>query len=275
MRRAARSLMLGIVLASWIGSGTAVAGSLVEFANVSQQAPKLLGYLVRPIGEGSFPAVVVLHGCGGFSSHSAGIADTLGSWGYVALAVDSLGPRGFSNHCGSFFLGQAFDAYAAFRFLAQQEYVDPVRIAVLGQSMGGASTLSAVDRDMTAQYFTERFTAAVAYYPGCDLAAATMTAPTLILIGEADDWTPAERCRQMVAYVRPDSAPIALTVYPGAYHAFDVPRLQPGRRYGAIGSNTTNLPPRMRKQRRAPSSRQISEAHLRKNPGPNRQVKPG
>jgi len=28
----------------------------------------------------------VLHGCGGISSHSTGIDDRLGSWGYVALA---------------------------------------------------------------------------------------------------------------------------------------------------------------------------------------------
>ena len=35
----------------------------------------------------------------------------------------------------------------------------------------------------------------------------------------------------MVARSRPDSAPIALTVYPGAYHGFDVRLLQPGVRY--------------------------------------------
>jgi len=29
----------------------------------------------------------------------------------------------------------------------------------------------------------------------------------------------------------PDGAPIALTVYPGAYHAFDVVQLQPGTRF--------------------------------------------
>jgi dienelactone hydrolase len=47
-----------------------------------------------------FPAVVVLHGCSGISSHSARIADRLGSWGYVALAVDSLGLRGIASRCG-------------------------------------------------------------------------------------------------------------------------------------------------------------------------------
>ena len=47
-------------------------------------------------GEGPFPAVVVLHGCIGITGHFTGIADRLSSWGYVALAVDSLGPRGLA-----------------------------------------------------------------------------------------------------------------------------------------------------------------------------------
>jgi dienelactone hydrolase len=37
----------------------------------------------------------------------------------------------------------------------------------------------------------------------------------------------------MVRHARPDSAPIAMTVYPGTHHAFDVEQLQPGRQvYG-------------------------------------------
>ena len=171
----------------------------------------------------------MLHGCSGFSSHSAAIADRLGSWGYVALTVDSFGPRGVASACGRGLAVQAFDAYAALQYLAGLEEVDPARIAVLGQSMGGSSVLNAVDHDMFAQYLTERFRAAVAYYPVCALPGRMMTAPTMILIGEADDWTPADRCREMIAKAHPDGAPIALTVYPGAHHAFDVAWLQPWR----------------------------------------------
>jgi dienelactone hydrolase len=225
-----------------LGSGAASAGTLVEFPNLPGHTPaNLSGYLARPDsglsaelggpsnGGAPYPAVVVLHGCNGMFGHSAVIADRLSSWGYVTLAVDSLGPRviGIANRCGRGLPDQAFDAYAALRYLSQLDFVDPARVAVFGQSMGGETALHAVDHDPAA----ERFRAVIAYYPFCDIPAATMTAPTLILIGEADETNPVERCREMVAHARPDGAPIALTVYPGVHHNFDVALLTPGVRY--------------------------------------------
>jgi dienelactone hydrolase len=128
--------------------------------------------------------------------------------------------------------------------------------------MGGFAVLYAVDCDLAGQYFREGFRAAVAYYPGCDIPAPKMTAPTLILIGEADEANPVERCREMVAHARPDGVPIALTVYPGVHHNFDVAQMTPASAISAIGSNTTSRRPRMRKRRRAPSSLLISPGHL-------------
>src|SRR5690349_4121596 len=101
MRVAFRISLLAIGLAAFLAAGAALAGALVEFPNVSEREPKLLGYLARPTGEGPFPAVVVLHGCGGFSSAgSLQLADQLKDWGYVALMVDSLTPRALTTACG-------------------------------------------------------------------------------------------------------------------------------------------------------------------------------
>ena len=107
MRLAFRISLLAIGLASLLGTGAASAGSLIVFPNLPGHTPaSLSGYLARPDAGLSaelggslkygapFPAVVVLHGCNGMFGHSAEIADRLSSWGYVALAVDSFGPRG-------------------------------------------------------------------------------------------------------------------------------------------------------------------------------------
>jgi dienelactone hydrolase len=64
-----------------------------------------------------------------------------------------------------------------------------------------------------------------------------MTVPTLILIGDRDDWTPADACRKMAAgesdigVTRTKGAGdvVTLVVYPGATHAFDA--VAPSRRY--------------------------------------------
>jgi dienelactone hydrolase len=73
----------------------------------------------------------------------------------------------------------------------------------------------------------------VALYPGCarppDRRRAAGSepyrpvAPLLILIGERDDWTPAEPCRKLAAAAQEAGHPVAIKVYPGAHHAFDSP----------------------------------------------------
>jgi dienelactone hydrolase len=61
-----------------------------------------------------------------------------------------------------------------------------------------------------------------------------MTVPTLILIGERDDWGTADACRKMVAgeddvgisRQKDESATVRLIVYPDAYFGFDIPALE-------------------------------------------------
>ena len=58
--------------------------------------------------------------------------------------------------------------------------------------------------------------------------------PTLILIGDKDDWSPAAACEQMVAGARGRTAKAIITVYPGAYHDFDRPELPLQQRSGVL-----------------------------------------
>jgi dienelactone hydrolase len=183
-----------------------------------------MGYLARPDEPGRHPAVIELHGCSGFGTMDVVVADVLKSFGYVALALDSLGD---ANVCdrnpGDGALAEAFDAYAALDWLAEQSYVDPSRVALLGFSMGGGATLDGVEPGLIEDKKSRRFRAAIAYYPWCKDRAYLTTVATLILVGDRDDWTHASWCREMMARRDGQGSPVELTVYPDATHAFNFP----------------------------------------------------
>src|SRR5688572_14640867 len=54
----------------------------------------LRGLFVRPEGKGPFPTIILLHGCDGIQPFQEQWTKDLVALGYVALLVDSHGPRG-------------------------------------------------------------------------------------------------------------------------------------------------------------------------------------
>jgi dienelactone hydrolase len=114
----------------------------------------------------------------------------------------------------------------------------------MGGSHGGSSTLAAIADVAANAKHENRFAAAIALYPSCGRSIGGWVverakeaehkivgysgvfkplAPLLILVGEADDWTPAEPCRQLAAASRQAGHPVDIVVYPGAHHSFDSP----------------------------------------------------
>ena len=187
-------------------------------------APLLLsGRLQKPDGDGPFPAVVLLHGCAGVQPKRDHLwAKRLVSWGYVTLQVDSFRPRGITSICAvggkesADMLGRRVDdTYDAQRYLTGLPFVDSKRIAVMGWSNGGATTLNALYHKRH-----NPFNAAVAMYPSCREPLGGLVAQLLILIGAKDDWTPADRCVAMMPSGK-SNFEVALQVYPDAYHAYD------------------------------------------------------
>jgi dienelactone hydrolase len=184
--------------------------------------------IYRPEGTGPFPFVVLMHGCGGLhreASWTAWVqpwADLLGQHGIGTAVVDSFGPRGVDQVCtgnvAAWAVRRADDAYSARRWPAEQPYVDPKRIAVMGMSNGGRTVLASL---RTALAHPDPFVAGVALYPGCQNdVGSTFYAPLLVLIGSADMVTPARFCEQ-TKRGQPAFAPaLELVVYPGGPHAF-------------------------------------------------------
>jgi dienelactone hydrolase len=223
-----------LVAALLTGSAAAIAetsASIVDFETPLSRLEPLQGYLRQPAGASPSPAVVLLHGCAGRARQlDEHWGRQIAAWGYITLTVDSFGPRGLKNTCSSGALVDlALDAYRALGFLVQQRFVDSSRVAVLGFSQGAWQALSSVERGVVEQASPNKFRAAIGFYPPCLGFKGDMTVPTLVLIGELDDWTLAVECRNMVdgrddwgiSRQKDQGVPIKLIVYPGAYHAFD------------------------------------------------------
>jgi len=236
------ALLAGLVIArAAIAAAPETIPAMVELETPLSASQPLQGFLREPDGAGPSPAVVLLHTCSGnWRQLDERWGRRIASWGYVTLTVDSFGPRGIQNTCTSGApVDMAFDAYRALDFLVRKPFVDPARVAVLGFSQGGWLTLTSVEHGVVENVAHNKFRSAVAFYPPCLGFKDDMTAPTLVLIGELDDWTPATECRNMaegrddygISRHKGDGVPISLIVYPGAYHSFDIPAFRNGVQY--------------------------------------------
>jgi dienelactone hydrolase len=121
------------------------------------------------------------------------------------------------------------DAIAARAYLQLRGDVRKNAVSLLGWSNGGSTVIYAVRRDRAPADSGPDFAAAVAFYPGCrtpfEGGRWNARLPLLILIGEADDWTPAAPCRALAGDAAKAGEPVSIVTYPGAYHDFDHPNL--------------------------------------------------
>ncbi|WP_245178329.1 dienelactone hydrolase family protein [Cupriavidus sp. AcVe19-1a] len=222
--------------------------------------PALTAYWFVP-REGAtpraLPVVVALHGCGGLLSPHEPMttvaadygadasallqqryreyAQWLTARGYAVLMPDSFSARGKPHgtctepidNRGIDDRTRRADALAALRWLGTQPGVDPARIVLLGWSNGAQAVLATVDASRPWPTGTPQVERAVAFYPGCKRAVRQhdyrLRAPVLLMIGGADDWTPATRCAMLQSAVlaRQPNARFRLEIYPGAHHGFD------------------------------------------------------
>ncbi len=191
--------------------------------------------LFRPDGDGPFPAIVLMHGCGGWQpavrdglrTHAEFLRDS----GFVVLNLDSFGTRQYgggklcSNNPALYraLSYRTSDAFDAMRYLANQDFVAADNIFLMGQSNGGAVAIRAAKESAPQRYGKgdAAFRGVVAYYPWCGelgRSRVSLSAPLLILAGGRDNWVPASECQG----VRGEGASLEVKVYPNAAHSFDL-----------------------------------------------------
>ncbi len=208
--------------------------------DASDSGLMLSGDIAIPSGAGPFPAVVLMHGCGGYTDRfRRDWPDYLNGLGYLTFTVDSFGPRGFRKCNRKLFgirdtdRGQrdrylARDAYGALDFLATVPIVDKTRVAVMGFSFGAITVNMIAGRKLRAIGAPD-FRAAIGYYGHCyRLTSPTDRIPLLLLIGSEDKWLRDDPrgpgCGQFT-----NTGKVELHVLKGAHHGFDNPRFKSPR----------------------------------------------
>jgi dienelactone hydrolase len=195
----------------------AAATEIVTFKRKDQSM--VTAKLTKPQDKGPFTAIILLHGCLGFDKHYNVWAERLGTWGYVAMQLDSFGPSGKLSIC-NLPSERAQNLCDAKSYLSGLPFVDPKRIGVMAWSQAGALTLASLCARLSAQRQENPFRVAVAFYPYCFKPLVEMNMPLLVLVGELDDWCPSGLWREKIP-LRKARHEVSLKVYPGAYHCFD------------------------------------------------------
>ncbi len=197
----------------------------------------LKAMLYRPSGDGPFPAVVAMHGCGGLVDRAGKFRPEYGDWaqslvaaGFAVLFPDSYTSRSLGPQCTIQRRRirpdreRLSDAHAARAWLQGQRWVHADRVGLLGWSNGAVAALWTVRPRAVPKDGQPDFRSAIAFYPGCrrlNDTAWSARIPTLILIGASDDWSRPRDCELMISQARGRSAMATIIKYRGAYHYFD------------------------------------------------------
>jgi dienelactone hydrolase len=233
------------LLAVGLAAVLALAAPMASAEQVLIPAPDgvaLVGHWMPRPGGGHGPAVVALHGCGGlfdrtgtaFDRRFSDYVERLHRAGFHVLLPDSFGSRGSGPICtvpnGERSITvetRRGDALAAIDWLASRPEVDSRRIVILGWSHGATTTLSALNAARPAH--ARNVVAAIVFYPGCSALLKQpfdLRVPTLMLLGEKDDWTPPQSCVRLVERLRQaqPAAEVEVHVYADSHHGFDSTR---------------------------------------------------
>jgi len=185
----------------------------------------LNGFLARPSGNGSFPAVVIIHEWWGLSDHIKDIAQRFAREGFVALALDCYSRLGYTVTKdpaeAAKWMEQVQsqqvlkDLNATTQYLKTLPFVDAWKLAVAGFCMGGTFALMAAAHNSD-------FKASVPFYgqiPPSD-SLKYLICPVLFIHGASDTWILKRDVERLGQAMKQYGKTGEVHSYPNCGHAF-------------------------------------------------------
>ena len=198
----------------------------------NQQEQEVFGKLTFP-GESidmkkKFPLIIGVAGSLGWRKHHYEYIKMYQEMGFATFELNSFQSRNITSTVGSQVeittATMILDAYRAFEKLAKHPNIDKDRVSITGWSLGGAVTLFSAWKPVKEAITSDlKFASHLAFYPPCffDPENTEFTdSPIHILIGELDNWTPADPCLNFVNKISNNSN-VDLTIYANSHHSFD------------------------------------------------------
>jgi dienelactone hydrolase len=200
--------------------------------------------LCRPAhAEGATPAVLVLHGCGGFGSLDGSLVHALPRAGIATLYVDYFAqtpPAGHRGYCGAggdapnvftTWHREVIDGAAALR---RTRGIDPHRVGVVGWSLGGGVALDAAASPAEPGHAPRPFDAMViysSYAEGPVLTQARRLPPTMLLSAGTTDAVPMSGAIALHRALEEAHVPTRLHIWPHGKHSWPGPQGAQGLRW--------------------------------------------
>ena len=198
----------------------------------NQQEQEVFGKLTFPNDsfdvKKKYPLIIGVAGSLGWRKHHYEYMKMYQENGFATFELNSFQSRNIVSTVGSQVeittATMILDAYKAFEKLAKHPNIDEEKVSITGWSLGGAVTLFSAWKPVKEAITSDlKFASHLAFYPPCffDPENTEFTdSPIHILIGELDNWTPADPCRNFVNKIS-NKSNVDLTIYTNSHHSFD------------------------------------------------------
>jgi len=202
----------------------------------SQEDKEVFGILHFPENydlEKKYPAIVASHGSSNWRAHHLKYLEQMRQAGFIVFAMHPFDSRGVNSTVGNQINVTSetviYDMAMSLNLLWDDPRIDNQKIYAAGWSLGGTATLfnSWLPLQNSLNKSSASYSGYLMWYPGC------LALPDLnkwdkdlmqIYIGEEDNWTPPQPCKELVSDINSQGGNAFIEIYPNSFHSFDGPQ---------------------------------------------------